>query len=107
MTFENPKEWSEMLVAQCGNSKVLDQAFQKRSLADIGELSIIFGAFYGLLASQHFTPGLVSGTTVDDAEWKKLLRLLIAIAFTWPFRLVNNFVRRAGIKNAYVNLWLG
>ena len=25
----------------------------------------------------------------------------------WPFRLINNVVKRAGIKNAYVNLWLG
>ena len=50
---------------------------------------------------------LVSGTAVDDADWKKLLRLLIAIAFTWPFRLMNSVVKRAGIKNAYVNLWLG
>ena len=48
MGFENPAEWSTMMVEKCGAGAIND-AYQTRSLADFGEICMVLGAFYGLL----------------------------------------------------------
>jgi len=93
-------------VAQCGE-KFLINAFQAKSLIDIGDCSALFGAFFGLLIAQRFTPRIISGRVVEDTWTSFLTRIILAFGVTYPWRLMGTLVTQAKIKNVYVNLWFG
>ena len=60
LSFENPTMWSKAIYEKCG-PEMLEGAFQVRSLSDFGVTAVPLGAFYGLVAQQRFTPGIIYG----------------------------------------------
>ena len=62
----------------------MEGAFQIRGLEDIDTLAYIFGAFYAMLLAQKSSPGLLSGTLVNEAYWKVAARCLVAYLIAWP-----------------------
>ena len=46
---ENPVEWSTNLSNQCGD-EILEQAFERDSIASIGIIGLVTGAAYGILS---------------------------------------------------------
>ena len=102
-TFENPKEWSKSIAAKCGGIQALEYGFEYRGLNDFGDISPIFGAIYGLLASQQLTPGLLSGKVAEDSGVKVVLRVIFCLIFASPWRFFNSKVENLHIESAVIN----
>lgn len=71
----------------------------------IGDFGMVYGAFCGLLLSQWFTPGIISGETVRDLWYKKGARLAIAIALSYIWMGVQKLVSKAGFTDPYIVLF--
>ena len=91
-----PQEWKDSIAAKCGQAAA-SGGFQSRSLGDIGGFALIFGAFYGFLLSHAFTPKLLSGTVLEDTWRQKLLRILVAVCVTLPWKLISFLVAKTGL----------
>ena len=71
----------------------------------IGDFGLVYGAFCGLLLSQWFTPGIISGETVKDLWYKKAARLALATALYYISMGVQKLVSKAGFSDPYVLLF--
>ena len=68
-------------------------------MVDIGDVSYLFGAFYGILVSQKVSPGLISYPVVNDTLTKRVSRTIIAICLVAPWIVLLYLVRKHS-KNA-------
>ncbi len=68
-------------------------------------MGLIFGAFYGLLISQRFFPGLISGSVYDDSWLKKILRVCVGVSTTLIWYNISSLVGKAGFTEPYVLLF--
>ena len=93
-----------MLEEKCG-VKILDEAYQSRSLSDFGASSMVWGAFWGLMLQQTLTPRIIDGTVPsDEACWKKWVRALVAIGLIIPWLMITIIFKKTKVDNAYVLL---
>ena len=103
LDFQNPELWSQMIAEKCGASS-LQGAFQARSLSDYGAVAAIWGGFYGLIAQQKYSPGIIEGRLETEPWWKKFARLGIAILLLIPSVGLAGLVSLIGAENSYVKL---
>jgi len=54
-------------------------------LIDIGLVSLVWGAFYGILAHQKYLPGLMKTHLLNDTWAKLFARFLIACIVASPW----------------------
>ena len=93
-----------MITEKCGASK-LQGAFQAHSLSNYGEIAAIWGGFYGLIAQQKYTPGIIVGRLETEPWWRKFARLGIAALFLLiPGVGLAALVSLIGAENSYVKL---
>ena len=57
-SFVADPDWTASIEAKCHKPLNLDEAYQARSLWDMGEACLGMGAFYGLLLQSNFLNGM-------------------------------------------------
>jgi energy-converting hydrogenase Eha subunit E len=106
LNFENPSSWSTMLIEKCGANSI-EGAYQARGLTDFGACVGIWGAFWGILLQQKYTPGIIAGTVKNDTCCRSLLRCLVALGVALPFIVYAGIMLLAtDISSAYVAMIL-
>ena len=75
--FNNPAEWITNLASKC-NITNASKAFQSKGLANFGDITYTFGAFWAILIQQKVSPKIIRGNEVDPRWWKMFLRWFVA-----------------------------
>ena len=94
-----------MQVDKCGEDQ-LTGAYQSRGLTDCARGYMSLGAFFGLLISQKFAPGIISGTPENPAFSHKLARFVTGILLFTICHFLRELVTKATINNIYAQLYL-
>ena len=68
----------------------------------MGSLGFQYGLFLGLLVTQTYLPGLISGEVVDETWTKRLLRVILGVAVTTVWTILIKIVGKAGLTDPYV-----
>ncbi|CDW73235.1 pap2 superfamily phosphatase [Stylonychia lemnae] len=93
--FEYPQEWLDAIILKCNEGKPLEikGIFADSAFVKTGLVSIIFGAYLGMLYDSFYMGGTPS-TINDTSSLKGILRLLIGglviIPFTLPYLLIGS-----------------
>ena len=57
-------------------------------MVDMGQIGVFFGAYYGILAAASYSPKIISGQVVDDTWMRFILRFVVMLAVTLPWRFI-------------------
>lgn len=68
----------------------------------MGSLGFYYGVFLGLLVTQTYLPGLISGVVVDETWTNRLLRVILGVSVTLVWIILINMVKKADLNDPYV-----
>ena len=63
----------------------MSEAYQSRSMLDSGIIGFNFGCYFGLILQSKAWPWIHLSELIDEAIWKPVVRLLVALLIGVPF----------------------
>ena len=68
----------------------------------MGGVGLQYGIFLGLLVTQTYLPGFISGEVVDETWTKRLLRVILGVSVTKLWTTMIQMVGETDITDPYV-----
>ena len=99
--IENDPEWTTNILAKCENAD-MSEAYQAKSMIDVGTTAFGFGAYYGLTLQSFYFPEIHSLTPIDENKLKPWLRIIVALCLCIPVGLMYVFIKGNNVTNVYV-----
>ena len=100
-TIVNDPKWTVNIEAKCPDASI-SEAYDAKSMIDVGTTAIGFGAYFGIIAHAKLFPCINTFTLTNERAWKPWARILVACVMCAPFGLFFLLIKGEHVKSVYV-----